>query len=202
MDCARAQILCSASLDGELDPSEQRHLDEHLASCPACRRFAADATALHRVVRIAPAEPVPDLTATILAATAPAPVTELPSRTRVLRLALVAIALVEILLSVPGLFDAEHTQHLAAFDLALAVGFLWVAARPQRTLSGFLPIGTALVLLCVGLSLADAAQGDGESARVVTHSIAVVGMIVAWTLEAQLHHLPEGPAAKDTSLAA
>jgi hypothetical protein len=50
--------------------------------------------------------------------------------------------------------------------------------------------------------VADAAHGSGDSARVVTHTIAVLGMIVAWTLEAQLHHLPEGPAASDTSLAA
>jgi predicted anti-sigma-YlaC factor YlaD len=202
MDCARAQVLCSASLDGELDPVDQRQLDEHVASCAACRRFAADAADLHRVVRIAPAEPVPDLTAAILAATAPDSAPEPPTRTRALRLVLVTIAMLQILLSLPDLFGAEHNQHLAAFDLALAVGFFWVAARPQRTLSGFLPIGTALVLLCVGLSVTDAAQGTGTSARVVTHTIAVLGMIVAWTLEAQLHHVPQGPAANDTSLAA
>jgi predicted anti-sigma-YlaC factor YlaD len=188
MECLQARILVSARLDGEALVTEQEQLEAHLAGCPACRAFASDATALHRVVRVAPAEPVPDLTAAILAATAPP---DAPTSGRTLRLALVIVALLQVLLSLPALFGtAEHTQHLAAFDLALAVGLFWVAARPERTLSGFLPIGTALVVLCLGLTFADAARGDGESARAVTHSLAVLGMIVAWLLEARIHHRP------------
>ena len=70
---------------------------------------------------------------------------------RPLRLALFTIALVEILVALPALLGgSEHVQHLAAFDVALAVGFLWVAAQPARALSGFLPIGTALVVSVCG----------------------------------------------------
>jgi predicted anti-sigma-YlaC factor YlaD len=186
MDCSHTRTLLSASLDGEAQPAEQAWLRDHLATCAACRTFAADAEALHRVIRIAPAEPVPDLTAAILVATADNG--SLDGRGRALRLGLVAVALLLTLLSLPSFFSAsEHTQHLASFDLALAAGFVWVAARPARALSGFLPIGTVLVLLCAVLAVSDAVRGYGESLRAVTHSIAVLGMILAWLLEAQTH---------------
>jgi predicted anti-sigma-YlaC factor YlaD len=195
MDCEHARTLLSASLDGETRAAEEVALGEHLGGCPPCRAYAADARTLHRIVRIAPAGDVPDLTAEILAATAD-PVPDRPG-TRALRLGLVAIAVFQILIALPGLFSpAEHTAHLAAFDLALAAGFVWVAARPARALSGFLPIGTVLVVLCAGLSLTDAARGYGETFRVVTHSLAVLGIIGAWLLEAQTHRrTPEVPLA-------
>jgi predicted anti-sigma-YlaC factor YlaD len=185
MDCEQARLLCSASLDGEAAAGEERGLHQHLAACPACRAFATDVTALHRLVRVAPAEPVPDLSAAILART------ELPHDApagRALRLGLVAVAVVQVLLSLPTVFaDGQHAQHLGAVDLALAVGFIWVAAHPRRALAGFLPIGTTLVVFCVGLSLSDAIRGYGDTAGAVTHSIAVLGMIGAWLLEAQAH---------------
>ncbi len=188
MDCSDARTLYSASLDGEATPGEDQRWQRHVVGCAACQAFAADAAAAHRFVRIAPAEPVPDLTAAILHATAEPAAPASPWALR-LRLALVAVAVVQILIAIPTLVGGEeHTQHLSAFDLALAIGFLWVAARPARALSGFLPIGTALVLLCLGLAFADAARGDGETMRAVTHSLAVLGMIGAWLLEAQLHH--------------
>ncbi len=188
MDCSDARTLYSASLDGEATPAEEQRWQRHLVGCAACRAFATDAGATHRLVRIAPAEPVPDLTAAILHATAEAAAPSRPWALR-LRLGLVAVAVIQILIAIPTLLGGEeHTQHLSAFDLALAVGFLWVAARPTRALSGFLPIGTALVLLCLGLAFADAARGDGETVRAVTHSLAVLGMIGAWLLEAQAHH--------------
>jgi len=193
MDCQLARTLLSASLDGETRPAEEIALGDHLGTCAACRAYAADARSLHRIVRVAPAEPVPDLTAEILAATAP-PATDSASG-RGLRLGLVAIAVIQTLIALPGLFSpAEHTAHLAAFDLALAAGFCWVAARPARALSGFLPIGTVLVLLCAALAVTDAARGYGETFRAVTHSLAVLGIISAWLLEAQTyrraHDLP------------
>jgi predicted anti-sigma-YlaC factor YlaD len=187
MDCSDARTLYSASLDGEATPADDQRWQRHFVICAGCRSFATDAAAAHRLLRIAPAEPVPDLTAAILHATAEAAAPSRPWALR-LRLALVAVAVVQILIAIPTLLGGEeHTQHLSAFDLALAIGFLWVAAHPARALSGFLPIGTALVLLCLGLAFADAARGDGESVRAVTHSLAVLGMIGAWLLEAQTH---------------
>jgi predicted anti-sigma-YlaC factor YlaD len=186
MDCTDARTLLSASLDGETTAAEQARLHNHLGACPSCQGFAADAGVLQRLVRVAPAPAVPDLTASILAATAG---TQAPRALGgPLRLGLVGVAVVLVLLSLPSLFSgSEHTQHLASFDLALAAGFVWVAARPARALSGFLPIGTVLVALCAVLALSDALRGYGEQLRALTHSIAVLGMIGAWLLEARMH---------------
>lgn len=40
MRCPRAQMLLSLRRDGALDPRRADGLEEHLAACPACRRFA------------------------------------------------------------------------------------------------------------------------------------------------------------------
>ena len=47
-----------------------------------------------------------------------------------------------------------------------------------------------LVVLCAVLALSDALRGYGEPLRAVTHSIAVLGMIGAWFLEARVHRAP------------
>lgn len=64
--CAGWQEAVSARLDGELAPAESRRLDQHLAACASCRRFAGEAEALHRATRIRPAEAVPDLSDAIV----------------------------------------------------------------------------------------------------------------------------------------
>ncbi|MET1003272.1 MAG: zf-HC2 domain-containing protein [Acidimicrobiia bacterium] len=193
MDCHHAQALVSAGLDGELSEAEQAAATAHIATCPACRAFVADAELVQRIARVAPAPPVPDLTAAILAAL-PAPPAA-PARDRAVRLGLVGAAVLLMLLALPSLLTtghATHEQHLASFDIALAVGFVWVAARPARALSGFLPIGTVLVGSCVLLAALDAAAGRGDNLRLVTHGIAVLGMIATWTLIAQTHRRPSG----------
>ncbi|MGQ0823700.1 MAG: zf-HC2 domain-containing protein [Actinomycetota bacterium] len=189
MDCFTARETLSASLDGEAAPAERTTLDNHLEACAGCRAFAAEVLALHRLVRVAPAAAVPDLSAQIVAA-AILPSESPPPLDRSLRLGLVAVGVVLVLAGLPGLLEtggAAHARHLSSFDVALAVGFLWVAARPARALSGFLPIGSVLVVTCVTLALLDAAEGDSETLRTITHSIAVLGMGAAWLLEARAY---------------
>jgi len=61
-------------MDGEALPVAARDLDAHLASCAACRHFAAETVALGRQVRLRPARPVPvDLVARL------APLLEAPA---------------------------------------------------------------------------------------------------------------------------
>ncbi len=192
MDCHHAQALVSAGLDGELSEAEQAAATAHVATCPACHAFVADAELVQRIVRVAPAPPVPDLTGAIMAAL---PTPPAATRDRAVRLGLVGAAVLLVLLALPSLLTtghAAHEQHLASFDIALAVGFVWVAARPARALSGFLPIGTVLVGSCVFLAALDAAAGRGDNLRLVTHGIAVLGMIATWTLVAQTHRRPAG----------
>jgi predicted anti-sigma-YlaC factor YlaD len=188
MDCSTARETLSAAYDGEAGQLERQSLEAHLATCPGCRAFAADALALHRLVRVSPAPVVPDLTASIVAAHRPRPAErriELAGRG-----VLGAVAAVLLLLGLPALASTGHhdhsSHHLAAFDVAIAVGFAWVAWRPLRALAGFLPIGTALVAACIAVTLVDGTL----SLHVVSHAVSLFGLGVAWLLEARLVHAP------------
>jgi anti-sigma factor RsiW len=55
-DCDRMRGYVSASLDGELSELEQTRLDAHLASCVACRTYAAGAAEATRMMRRTPLE--------------------------------------------------------------------------------------------------------------------------------------------------
>ena len=54
--CDRAREALSLVLDGELSELERARLDVHLARCPECRAFQADATVVSRLLRDAPLE--------------------------------------------------------------------------------------------------------------------------------------------------
>ena len=187
------QEIISAALDGEATALPVSTTHEHLANCPACREFADTATTLHRFVRVAPATPVPDLTARILAATAE----DAPVRSRrqtVLRVIVAAVALIELGYAIPALLFGDGpgapmhaARHLGAFDLGLAVGFAWVALRPRNTLSGFLPIATALVVACVSASIIDIVHGESMLIHEINHAAAIVGLAGAWLLGAREH---------------
>ena len=62
MDCTDWRTVLSSVLDDEASSTERAGADAHLATCPACTAWVADARAL----RVTVAEDVPDLTATIL----------------------------------------------------------------------------------------------------------------------------------------
>jgi hypothetical protein len=60
VECDRIRDSFSAYLERELDPSEERELDKHLASCPACqedlRRFSRSLDRLHAAGEVEPPE--------------------------------------------------------------------------------------------------------------------------------------------------
>ncbi|MCZ7535776.1 MAG: zf-HC2 domain-containing protein [Acidimicrobiia bacterium] len=190
MECTRSREIISARLDGEDVPGEHEAILSHLAVCPECRAFEADAGSLHRAARLMPAEPVPDLTLSIMAA-----VNDEAHRddsARLLRPMLVAVAVVQIAVSVPGLLLGEdsglpvHTaRHLGSFAVALAVGFLYAALRPARTLaivSGLLPVTTALVACLVGTALLDVAAGRTTAIGEVHHATEIAGLAILWLM--------------------
>ncbi|HEY2302300.1 MAG TPA: zf-HC2 domain-containing protein [Acidimicrobiales bacterium] len=76
MDCAFYRLAISARIDGEDSGLESAAVDGHLAGCPACRDWAEAASRVTRAVRVAPADVVPDLTASILRALAARPAGE------------------------------------------------------------------------------------------------------------------------------
>jgi predicted anti-sigma-YlaC factor YlaD len=71
MDCAFYRESISARLDGEEQGLEAQALDAHLAACCACRKWAEQAAVVTRWARVAPAEAVPDLSASILGRASP-----------------------------------------------------------------------------------------------------------------------------------
>lgn len=67
MICDRVQRAISARMDAEPpEPRAPLDVEEHLATCVRCRAFAASAERVRAIVRIGPAEPVPDLVASIV----------------------------------------------------------------------------------------------------------------------------------------
>jgi predicted anti-sigma-YlaC factor YlaD len=190
MRCDQAHEAISARLDGELPPLEDAALDAHLESCPACQRHARALAGLHRSLRVRPADPVPDLTAPILAATAG----QLPDRpvapapVEWARYGLFTVALSQLLLALPMLVlggdagSALHTtRELGAFALALAVGMLVVAWQPRRA-GGLLPMAAALAAGLVITGVADMVSGHSPVVAEAPHLLELVGVLLLWRL--------------------
>jgi predicted anti-sigma-YlaC factor YlaD len=201
MNCATCREVISADLDGEAGRDEQEELGRHLASCPDCRRYEADARAAHRSWRVQAAPEVPDLTERILAGFDnghPGPSAPRGRRAGVLRVALAALALTQFVLAGPELVehadfnDELHAlHHLNAWAIAFAVGLAVVAWQPWRV-RGLLPLATALgglMAFTVGL---DVINRHAIAMPAAEHFIEGVGLVLLWVL-ARTDGLP-GPA--------
>lgn len=201
MRCDTAREALSARLDGEHPGLEAGVLDLHLGTCSACQGWVEELSALHRMVRVREAEPVPDLTAAILAAT-PAPATR-PSATRWraepvsgARWALFAVALTQLVLAGPALLLGEGpgaTVHVArelgAFDVALAVGLLVAAWQPARAW-GLLPLAASLALVLGGTAVLDVTQGRAGSLGEAHHLLDLAGVVFLWRVAHDEHPRP------------
>jgi predicted anti-sigma-YlaC factor YlaD len=188
MRCDDYREAISDRLDGEdLPPGiDEATLAEHLETCGACAAFAGSATALHREIRVRPAEPVPDLTNAILGALPPGSQPR-PHREWA-RYALLAVALTQVVLALPALLlgdDPGATVHVAreigSFDVALAVGLLWAAWQPRRA-SGLLPMAAALAGAIALTAVVDLAQGDTAAATEAHHVLDLAGIAMLYVL--------------------
>lgn len=147
------------------------------------------------MARVAPAEPVPDLTASILAAIGEDSIRGQRSgeqhvaadRIRPLRIALFVVAAIQLVTSIPALlgFDAglpvHAARHIGSFEVALAVGFFSAAWRPRRAV-GMLPIIAALVVCLLASSIIDVASGTSPFAPESQHAIDLFGLGLVWLL--------------------
>jgi predicted anti-sigma-YlaC factor YlaD len=203
MHCATCRELLSADLDGELDELDRPAMDAHVADCPGCAAFGAAAADAHRSVRLSAADPVPDLTASILATNpTPAPAdsgasvdSRAASRRRVaapngtfLRYALGVVAATQLVLALPELFDPSGSSstlhdihHLGAWDLAFAVGLLVVAVQPWRA-RGLLPMCAALAGVMVVTAVIDVAGGRTPGLAESSHVLQLFGLGLVWQL--------------------
>lgn len=107
VDCETIREALSARADGEATREDIAVADAHLTHCPACRSLAADLERVDRMVRIRPAEPVPNLVASVTARARPARL----GRGGWLRPALASVAVVMLVQSLParrgGAVDAQ-----------------------------------------------------------------------------------------------
>lgn len=194
MPCPLFREAISARLDGEPLGMPTAELDGHLDSCPACRAWAAEAATVTRRARLAAAPPVPDLTATVLAALP----RELPgvaaaARSRLvdtgLRLALLVVGAAQAGLAWPALSSGSaamsapmHMAHeTGAWNLGVAAAFLAVAAAP-RLAAGALPFLGTFTALLVPVTLADLAAGRVTADRATVHLVLLVGLALVATV--------------------
>jgi predicted anti-sigma-YlaC factor YlaD len=177
MGCQTWREALSARVDGEplgLDPAL---LDAHLAGCPGCREYAAGLHRLHRMVRVSAADLVPDRTEEILAAAAHRRWSR-PGPVLLLRWLLVLIAAAEMGMSAPEFLSRWHTGgELGTWGIATAIGFLSVAARPQRA-AGMFPMLACAALLTTYVSTRDVADGATFLSREWPHGLLLSGVAV------------------------
>lgn len=183
-------------------------LDQHLATCPHCARWADAAARVTRVTRVG-REDTPDLTDQVLVQVA-LPAARVRRRRRLAQLALALVALVQFGIALPALFGSTidmsmvtHAAHeSAAWNLALGAAFLATAVAPRRA-AGLLPLLLAFVGVLAVLSARDLAAGSVELGRLATHLAAVAGLLLVYTLHRNERATPPptplalGPEASD-----
>lgn len=186
MDCRTIRESCSALLDGEDASLPTSVLTNHLDGCAPCRDFVEDARALRQAIRQERPNG-PDLTTRILAAAREQRHPRLREVT-VLRLGLVAVALAQLALAVPGLVYGSdegapiHIAHeVGAWDLALAIGFLFAAWRPLRAV-GLLPFVAALSAGLLLTAVIDVVHGRAVAITETTHLLELLGTLLLWML--------------------
>ena len=168
-------------------------MDAHLLGCDACRRWADDAAAVTRLVRMSSVSDPPDLSDTVLQA-APG-----PGRRRLahgLRIGLGVLGAAQFTLGMAqvSLLSAaghDHTvggvspSHLwhesAAWNIAVGAGFGWIAIRKSRP-AGLVPLMTAFVVMLVLVSANDIWVGGVDITRLLSHGIIVAGYLIMLAL--------------------
>ncbi|MGQ0776213.1 MAG: zf-HC2 domain-containing protein [Pseudonocardiales bacterium] len=197
MDCAHCREAVSARLDGEEQAADGSLVDAHLHACAGCRQFADDAAHVTRLARTSVATEVPDLVGAILAA---APRARLPRLITTLRVLLAVVGIAQLAVALSGVLAVwidrhEHPeallggaslQHLAhesaAWNLALGVGFVWVAWRSSRT-SGVVPTLATFVVVLTALVALDLAAGRVDPSRLFLHGLVLLGLVLVIVLD-------------------
>jgi predicted anti-sigma-YlaC factor YlaD len=185
MGCDRTRQAISALLDAEDPGVAVPEIEEHLFGCARCQRWKEAAHTVTRAARIEAAR-VPDAGASevvtaVLATTRPS---RWPTRLTLARLGLIVVAVAQLAIAVPVLvFGEEHSapvhvaHEMGSFDLALAIGFLAVAWRPERA-RGMRPLVGAIAFLLMITALSDLIGGRTSLGDEAPHLLTVI----AWLL--------------------
>ncbi len=187
MRCVTCREALSARLDGEELGVAIDDVDAHLAHCRDCQLYAAELPALHRLTRVRPADAVPDLTARIIADTAPAHTPPIAPLSWWARGGLVTIALVLLAFALPELVaPGRASGHLAAWDVAFAAGLIFAAWQPERS-RGLLPMAVVLIATMTLATYVDIRNGHPASHGLVVHLLELTGVLVLWFLAHSTH---------------
>lgn len=184
VNCDDARELLSVVADGEATADDRVVVDAHLDSCADCTAYSNRLDALDRQLRVRPAEPVPDLVATVTARARPARL----GRGGWMRPALAWVAVVMFVQSIPALVlgnvdgtDEHMARHLGAFGVALAIGFAYAAWKPHRAF-GLLPFTAALVGTTIVSVGADIVGGGKSPLGESVHLSELVGLTLLWMI--------------------
>jgi predicted anti-sigma-YlaC factor YlaD len=192
MRCSDVRASLSAGLDGEMPALPPDVVEHHLGACAGCRHWSEEVTALHRMLRVQPAAAEPDHTEAILAAL-PRRHVLTDERVQGLRIVTLVIALVQLVTSVPLLFasgsmagmpgmdDGHLERHIGISAIAMAVGLLVVAWRPERA-RAMLPILGVLVIGLIWGCFGDIWNGRPVPGNLLAHGADLAGFAAVWLL--------------------
>lgn len=177
MTCPTCREAVSAALDGEAPPVDEQQVATHLDGCADCRSFARRAETLHRRVRVSAADDVPDLSIPVLLAVPPhrSPVRRQRPQLRSL---LVLLAAAQTAVAIAGLLGTGHLgRDLAVFDLALGVGFLLAAWKPDRA-AGLLPLVAVLAVFDLLVGITNVVAGAATVVGELPHLLPLMAVVV------------------------
>ena len=184
MNCDQVREALSAAADGEAHLDERRATHAHVDACAPCAAYAARLNELDRMVRIRPAEAVPDLVRSVTSRTRPGQL----GRGGWLRPALAWLALVIALQHLPALvlgntggMETHMSRHLGAFGVALAIGFAFVAWKPHRAF-GLLPLVAALVVTMLVSTVFDVLDGGRSALSESVHVTELIAFALLWMI--------------------
>jgi hypothetical protein len=179
-ECTAARIWFSDTRDGEAP--QDGHLEQHIATCPACTRWTAAFDQVNRTVRLRSPQPSAAARARILTAARTAPV---PGRDRLTTAILATAAIgmvVAFALATAGVFGHSHLgtaegRDSEALMISLAGGYALAAWRPSRLAVGLLPVALLAGLVTVVTSIIALGAGTTTLVSEITHLPLLLGAI-------------------------
>ena len=194
--CERWRDAVSARLDGEEPGIDPALIDAHIARCPGCRAFAAEATSADGLHRLRAVSPPPDLSQRIRSAVA---ASDRAGHRGMVRGLLVVVAAEIIAFSLPALIlgDEQDTaahaaRHLGAFTAAYGVGLLVVAFRPARART-MLPVTIVLAGALLITAIVDMINGRVPLVGEAQHIPELLSVALVWLLAVPAPAPPIGP---------
>jgi predicted anti-sigma-YlaC factor YlaD len=187
----------SARLDGEPLGMAASVLDGHLARCPDCSAWAADAERVTRRARLGSLD-VPDLSESITADLV-LPAARVARRRLMLRAGLLLAGAAQLVIGFTALLGdsigmtmAVHATHEAAsWNLAIGAAFVAAASAPRRA-AGLIPLLGTFTLVLAGLSVRDLAAHEVSVSRLCTHLAVLIGLALLVVLDRVERALPPG----------